>query len=140
MKIKDWLQRFLYGRNGSDELARSYSVAAVAGLVASLIVGAFRLQITAFILECIALIFIILSFLRIFSRNLEKRRRENAAFLALRGRLFGGLSSLKTRLSQRRNYRFFKCPKCRAVLRVPRGKGRIVIKCRCCGEEFSGRS
>ena len=52
------------------------------------------------------------------------RRRENAAFQ----RFF-------TRLRDRQN-RYFTCPRCRQVVRVPRGKGRINIRCPKCGEQF----
>ncbi len=34
------------------------------------------------------------------------------------------------------NYNFFTCPRCRAALRVPKGKGRIKITCPKCGEKF----
>ena len=59
-----------------------------------------------------------------YSRNIEARRRENAAFQ----RFF-------TRLRDRQN-RYFTCPRCRQVVRVPRGKGRINIRCPKCGEQF----
>ena len=37
----------------------------------------------------------------------------------------------KERRAQRKDYRFFKCPGCGTMLRVPRGKGKIHIKCKC---------
>ena len=37
----------------------------------------------------------------------------------------------KDRFSQRKSYRFFKCPGCGTYIRVPKGKGKIHIKCRC---------
>ena len=67
---------------------------------------------------------LIWSMFRIYSRNIEARRRENAAFQ----RFF-------TRLRDRQN-RYFTCPRCRQVVRVPRGKGRINIRCPKCGEQF----
>ena len=42
----------------------------------------------------------------------------------------------KKAFAQRKEYRIFKCPKCGQKLRVPRGKGKIAIRCRKCGEEF----
>ena len=138
--FKDRLQKFLSGRNGMDELARFYSTAAVVLLIASLIFSALRLPVLAFVIELLTLVCIVMSCIRIFSRSLEKCRRRNAGYLALRHRLSGWFVSRKAMFSQRREYRFFKCPKCRAVMRVPRGKGNIMIKCRCCGEEFKAKS
>ena len=37
-------------------------------------------------------------------------------------------------------YAYYNCPKCRAELRVPRGKGKIKIRCPKCGEEFIKRT
>ena len=75
-------------------------------------------------LSLLAYVPLIWSMFRMYSRNIEARRRENAAFQ----RFF-------TRLRDRQN-RYFTCPRCRQVVRVPRGKGRINIRCPKCGEQF----
>lgn len=53
----------------------------------------------------------------------------------------GGLS-LRQALSRSRDkeHKYFTCPNCRTVCRVPRGKGRIVITCPKCGAEIHGKS
>ena len=43
---------------------------------------------------------------------------------------------LRERWSQRRDYKFFRCPSCRTLLRVPKGKGKIKVVCRKCGNSF----
>ena len=73
---------------------------------------------------------------RFLSRNIAKRRAENDRFL-----MFWGPFKQKVRRSiqkfrDRKNYKFFHCPACRNVLRVPRGKGKIQITCPKCGERF----
>ena len=50
---------------------------------------------------------------RMFSRNISARRRENQRFVGF-----------FTRLRDRDN-RYFSCPKCRQMVRVPKGKGKI---------------
>ena len=35
-----------------------------------------------------------------------------------------------------REHRYFDCPKCRQLVRVPRGKGKIAITCPRCREKF----
>ena len=61
---------------------------------------------------------------RAFSRNPEKRILENRRYL-----------TLKSRLTDRKN-RYYRCPNCRQTVRVPRGRGKICIKCPKCEEKF----
>ena len=35
-----------------------------------------------------------------------------------------------------KQYRYFRCPGCRQVVRVPRGKGKINIRCPKCSRQF----
>ena len=61
---------------------------------------------------------------RTFSRNTYKRYQENRKFLQFFDRL------------KDREHRYYDCPKCRQVVRVPRGKGKIAITCPKCKERF----
>lgn len=47
---------------------------------------------------------------------------------------------IKERWKQRKDYKFFTCPSCKAVMRVPRGRGKIRIVCHKCGNTFMGKS
>ena len=64
-----------------------------------------------------------------------QRELENTLFLAYAGRVFTRYkqekNAKKERFSQRKDYVFFKCPSCGTMIRVPRGKGKIHITCRC---------
>lgn len=62
---------------------------------------------------------------RILSLNTARRRYEADRFSSL---------------FKRDPYKRFKCPKCKTLCRVPRGKGKIKIHCPKCGEEFIKRS
>ena len=56
---------------------------------------------------------------RLLSRNIEKRRAENEVFL----RFFGPVKSFvseKYRQKSDADHRYYKCPQCKRVLRVPR--------------------
>jgi uncharacterized paraquat-inducible protein A len=46
----------------------------------------------------------------------------------------------KKEWAQRKTYAFFRCPKCRQRVRVPKGRGRICITCPKCRTEFTRRS
>ena len=39
-----------------------------------------------------------------------------------------------------REHRYFDCAKCRQLVRVPRGKGKIMITCPKCKEKFQRKS
>ena len=69
--------------------------------------------------------------------RLYHRQRENAAFLGLTRNWRERWSGARDRFRQRKDYRFFRCPSCRTWLRVPRGKGKLNITCRHCGERFT---
>ena len=69
-----------------------------------------------------------LAIFRTFSRNTYKRYQENRRFLLWLDRV------------KDRKHRHFSCPKCRQPVRVPRGKGKIIITCPKCKEKFPGKS
>lgn len=134
--MKQKIVRFMYGRYGVDELSKAISSVCLALLLLSVI---FR-DGARFVLFLPALAGLIYSYYRIFSKDFSKRRRENAKYLRLKGR-FSDWRRLRSDMwKQRREYRFFKCPSCRAVLRVPRGKGKIRIVCKKCGAAFEKKS
>ena len=112
-----WLARFMYGRYGSDKLNM---VLLVTGLVISL-VSSFS---GAFLLGYLSWIPFFIVLFRMFSRNIPARRRENQRFM-----------NFLARLKDREN-RYFKCPQCHQMVRVPKGKGKINIRCPKCGNKF----
>ena len=84
--------------------------------------------IVAPILSVIVYGLLIYSFFRMFSRNIYKRQRENRRFTQLWMRL------------KDRNNRYFRCPNCKQTVRVPRGRGKICIRCPKCGEKFTRKT
>ena len=112
-KLGDALRRFMYGRYGADSLNKWLLIfSVVLMLVGGL--GSRYLAPWMAAFGTLAYVPLIWSMFRIYSRNIEARRRENAAFQ----RFF-------TRLRDRQN-RYFTCPRCRQVVRVPRGKGASI--------------
>lgn len=113
------IKRFMYGRYGTDTL----------NLV--LIVAAFLCNLFGrnYILYLISLALITLALLRMFSRNIAARRRENE-----------WLTGLFKRRPDAKTHRHFVCPKCHQKVRVPKGKGKIMITCPKCGEKFAKKT
>ena len=127
--MRNWLGRFMAGRYGPDQLNIALIIAGVVcGIIA---------DITRFMtLTLIAYAAIIYALVRLLSRKIEKRRRENDRFLTLWWPIRQKLLARRDRFRDRKAYRFFKCPSCGKTLRVPRNKGRIQITCPKCGERF----
>lgn len=91
---------------------------------------------------------------RAFSKNIEKRRQELYRFEEINRKVAGffakqiyriinmfrktggKLKNYKTRLSQKKQYVFLKCPQCKKLLRLPRKKGRLQATCPLCKVEF----
>ncbi len=122
------------GRYGTDQLNRALSFFTLVLLVLSFVTGTSGLGSLVWLLALVCLVW---STFRSFSRNVGKRQRENAAWLRLTGRFRREAGGARERFDQRKDYRFFRCPSCRTWLRVPRGKGKLNITCRQCGERFT---
>ena len=97
-------------------------------------------------------IFLIFLLWRCMSRNIQKRQMEDMAAAYLWNTIKGKFTSLIQRFKRGRssgrpnanwadaNYKTFTCPKCKQKLRVPRGKGKIIITCSKCGEKFKKKT
>ena len=129
----NWMVRFMEGRQGVDHYSRFLSIASCVLLVLSLLLD-IRL------LWYMALFLLVYSYFRIFSRNTVKRQAENRKYLALSYAITSKFRAKKQWAQQKKDYRFFPCPGCKAVMRVPKGKGKIQITCPKCGKEFIRKS
>ncbi len=133
--IRNFLSRMMYGRYGADQLNLFLLGAWLVLYLVSMVLSLAHITLAAQILNIVAYGVIIWSLFRMLSRNYDRRRRENAWFMEKVGPLTHGL---RQRRAQRRDkeHRYFRCPSCGAVLRVPRVKGKINITCRSCGTVF----
>ena len=121
------------GRYGRDQLNRFLSVVCLILLIVSIFLR--RSTRASNILFWLALLVLVLLYFRTFSRNIPKRSAENARFLQIKEGLFGSFSKKKHQM-QDKDHAYFKCPRCKKMLRVPKGKGRISIHCPQCGTDF----
>lgn len=130
--IRNALQRFMYGRYGNDPL-NLFLMGLY--LVLYLVFSFVRVQI----LYWITMALILFALFRSLSKNLPKRREENAKFMQLAGPVIKWYR-LKRTVRKDKEHRYFKCPNCGQQLRVPRGKGKITVTCRGCGASFQEKS
>lgn len=136
-RLKNWLLRVMTGRNGADELARVSSGFGCIVLLVSLLLPE---GIVQSLIGALGFAGIIYSYFRIFSRNVYKRRMENSGWLRFRGNIVNRFRQWCVRRRQSKDYRFFRCEKCRTITRVPRGRGRIEITCPHCRNKFIRKS
>ena len=125
------------GRNGNDALNRFLLAA---DLILLLLSGLSRGRGLSGLLYLLTLLLLGLTYFRMFSRDLYRRRSENERYLREKQKLLAKCRILKERWKQRNDYRFFTCPSCKAVMRVPKGQGKIRIVCHKCGNTFMGKS
>ena len=120
-KLASSLRHFMMGRYGTDRLNM---VILCVGLAASLLSSLFPYAPLNMLFFVISYGMMIWAICRSLSRNTYKRYQENRRFLQFFDRL------------KDRDHRYFDCPKCRQMVRVPRGKGKISITCPRCREKF----
>ena len=83
---------------------------------------------------------LIYAYFRMFSRNVRKRYDENVRFLNKTAKIRGFFKSQKNLMAQRKDYHIYTCPGCKQKIRIPRGKGKIEIRCPKCGTTFIKKS
>lgn len=127
-----FFQRFMTGRYGNDQLNTCllvvYLILWLVGVITNL---------QAF--YTVGLVLIVVALFRMFSRNVERRRTENAKFMKLLGPV-NRWFRLRRTMHRDKEHCYFKCPSCGQYLRVPRGKGKLTVTCRSCGASFQEKS
>ena len=83
---------------------------------------------------------LIYAYFRMLSRNTYKRSLENNRYLQYESKVKRYLSGWRRNLEQRKTHHIYKCPSCRQKIRIPRGKGKIEIRCPKCGQTFIKKS
>ncbi len=121
----------MYGRYGTDTLGNVMLVSYIVITILYTFIGFFVDSVwfdVAVWLVSTALAIIV--FYRMFSRNVSKRRKENERFC-------GFFRLRKNRFKDRKTHVYRKCPECKAVLRLPKAKGKHTVVCPRCKKRFS---
>ena len=132
-KIKLSIAKFMQGRHGADNLGM---FTLLSGLIISLLGSFTRIGL----LSIIGLARYIITLFRMFSRNHEKRMAENRKYIELTSNWKTKVRQFSKRMKNRRDYKYFKCPECKVLLRTKRGSGEKDITCVRCGHQFKQKS
>lgn len=129
--IRQKLARFLQGRNGPDTI---YNVCIWTAFVIAIV----NIFIRIWPLEIVYLLLFGYSIFRFLSRNVIRRRAENAAFRRFFGKPLRAFGRWRRKAGDRAHV-YKRCPHCRSQLRFPREKGEHTVRCPRCGCNFSVR-
>lgn len=122
------MARFMYGRNGVDQLTWALILLE---LLLSVFSSFFRSSAISQILYWMGLAVWGIALWRIFSRRLDKRRTENARFMAWIGPHLRNAHGVKDRWADK-SHKYVRCS-CGTYCRVPRGIGKVEMTCPKCG-------
>ncbi len=126
------LVKFMQGRYGPDELSRFLSISAIIVMILSYI-KPLRL------VSILSLVLIGLSIFRTLSKNIYKRRTERDKYLKIKFKVKDFFTLNKNKFRDIKSYRYYKCPNCKANLRIPKQnkKKKIMITCPKCKNQFT---
>ena len=132
-KFKNKLVGFLYGRYGNDTLNKVLTAIYLIWLIVFTVVDVLVKSIIFSIIGwsiSIALFFWVI--FRMMSRNIYARRRENDKFC-------GFFKLRRNKFRDRKTHVYRKCKSCKAVLRLPKAKGKHFVVCPKCKSRFEVR-
>ena len=130
--MKEKLIRFMQGRSGVDNLNTHALWLVIILLIINMFVGNMFISILSY-----ALWFIVIY--RTFSRQVYKRYAENEKYLKTIQPVTQFFNLQKKRISDRQ-HKYYRCPKCKQMVRLPKGKGKIVVTCPKCQNKFEKRT
>lgn len=127
--IMNKVQRFMQGRYGVDQLSMGLLIL----MIIITLIGQLFDQIWLVYLSWVPLI---LCYMRILSKNTYKRYQENATFLRFWNPIQFKIDNKIKYIKTLKKFRYYKCKECGQKLRVPRGRGKLEIKCPKCKHTF----
>ena len=123
------IKQFMYGRYGGDQLSLAIFALGFLFYIVYVITRFWPLYILSLIIYGIDVY-------RSLSKNIPKRQSENVKFLQFVWKIKNFWANLKCDLEEKKTYKHFKCPSCGQKIRIPRGRGKVEIRCPKCSNSF----
>ena len=133
-KIGNALARFMYGRNGVDQLSLVIVVGSLVLDLISMLVAPHLLWLGN-VLYTVSIVAWIYALIRMFS----KHRSENQRWLNWMWRMKSSQQGARARHADKA-HKYFTCKNCKTICRVPVGKGKIIITCPKCGAQIHAKT
>lgn len=130
--MREKFARFMMGRYGVDRFSKFLTIFTIVLMVLGLFIHP--------ILYYLGIVGMIYMYFRIFSRNRAKRSAENQWYLRKSYAVRNWFDKKKRMWKLKKTHKIFKCPTCSQKIKVPKGRGRIEIRCTKCGTKFIKRS
>lgn len=131
--MRDKIYRFMQGRYGTDDFYKFLFWVALIGIVINWF---FKSQLLSFAVTLI----LVYAMYRVLSKNHSARYAENQRYLQATVKIRYWFDQQKKLMEERKYHHIYTCPKCRQKIRIPKGKGKIMIRCPKCHHEFQKRS
>ena len=129
--MKEKFYRFMQGRYGNDQFNRFLMI---------LVIVCFALSLFGvrpfYVLGIVLLIY---AYFRLFSKNIYKRRQENAVYLRYEYKVRQWFATFKRDMEQRKTHHIYRCPSCGE--RIADSDSVYVYRnapiwCPCCGQSI----
>ncbi|MDL2302230.1 hypothetical protein LJC58_07740 [Lachnospiraceae bacterium OttesenSCG-928-D06] len=130
--MKEKIARFMQGRYGTDRLNQFLLIVSIICILLSFFGGE--------IFYVLFLGLMIYTYYRMFSKQIYKRGAENQWYLTKEMAVRRFFLSKKKEIGQRKTAHIYKCPNCKQKIRVPKGRGKIEIRCQKCETKFIKKS
>ena len=130
--MRNFLYRLMMGRYGSDRLNKHLLILSIVLTIANVFVKSVIIYVFVYIL----LLYVLF---RMLSKNINKRYQENQRHEQSIAPIMKRVSVIK-KSSKDKGHKYYICPTCKQIVRVPKGKGRIDIRCPRCSTVFEKRT
>lgn len=130
--MREKLYAFMRGRYGNDTLNNVLMVICIISFILDMFLHTSVITIIGYIAWFIALY-------RMFSRQVYKRNQENEKFM----NLISPITRMKTLHQKRKQdptHKYYRCPSCHQIVRLPKGHGKVVVTCPKCQTQFEKRT
>ena len=131
--MREKIYRFMQGRYGVDQLYRFIFFLAIVLMLINNFLKNPMLNLVIYSL-------LILDIFRMLSKNHSARYAENQKYLQLTAKFRYRLDQQKKLWQERKYHHIYTCPKCKQKIRIPKGKGKIMVCCPKCHFDFQKRS
>lgn len=133
MGFLEKFRRFMIGRYGFDTLSGFLLVLSVLLWLVNVFVWN---HIASLVLLAIEMGLVALVVFRALSRNINMRALENRRFKKVYDPASKWVRLQIKKFRERKDYKYLKCPSCKAQLRVRNQKGDHGVRCPKCGNNF----